>query len=719
MMMKNIMEIRKNTILFLILWQLLMAIQLSMTLTHGFVHMTPSILNSRRYYGHMNDITIRNGVRVNTRLFKTVDLWDRMEISEDSEPYWYLLNCVAGQEINLLTMCRESCADMEDVVKFVVPTVSKVRSHGANRMVRDTKVKYQGYVFAKLRLTRETYTAIQDISLCRSWMGTINMKGLKKLPPAPTPLSEEEIMNFDLENPTWEEDMKEPNEEAENIIVDTEELDMEEKMLENEIEQAVQGVYKGLAVEDMVKVVSKNKFFNEDGIVRRLKEGQVLVRFFTYGSTFDEWMDPTDVRKLSEAEVLKGLGGPSAPITQRDLENPRHLGGDQGGDNYDRRNDARSFGGDRRERRQDRNERRFRNDKEYSGATERDNWSWYQENERRDQDGDGYDDGEMEIRGSRERRGGRRDSWAESDVDSQWGRDNSQRQGRNDRQRRQPEDDWSSFVSRSSPSKERKNPTKVETDDFFASLISDLSNELGDEVGRGSARSNKNQESNVEGEDDFFASLMLEISTDQELTSVSSASSRKTKNDEDDFFATLEAEIRGSTQNKSGASNNQKKEFDAEKQLDDLIEELSTEMVESSTPGGVDDEDDFFASLEKELASDLEKGTVGTTSSTKQHNSDADFFLKLEAELDSSQDEADSSTQGGIGDDSFFSSLEQDLASEKTEAVITKQKPSESKQFDPAILQKHTIPKLKDMLKERGLKVSGNKAELIERLANC
>ena len=50
---------------------------------------------------------------------------------------------------------------MKDVEKFVVPTVTTTRSHGANRMVQDTKVKYQGYVFAKLRLCPETYEAIQ------------------------------------------------------------------------------------------------------------------------------------------------------------------------------------------------------------------------------------------------------------------------------------------------------------------------------------------------------------------------------------------------------------------------------------------------------------------------------------------------------------------------------------------------------------------------------
>lgn len=95
-----------------------------------------------------------------TALFEN-KLWDRMEIEEDEEPTWYVLNCVAGSELDLLRQCRQRCEDMEDVEKFVVPMVSSVRSHGAKRMVKDTKVKYQGYVFAKLRLCPATYEAIQ------------------------------------------------------------------------------------------------------------------------------------------------------------------------------------------------------------------------------------------------------------------------------------------------------------------------------------------------------------------------------------------------------------------------------------------------------------------------------------------------------------------------------------------------------------------------------
>lgn len=97
-----------------------------------------------------------------TQLFaEETKLWDRMQIEEDEEPMWYVLNCVAGLEVDLLRQCRQRCEYMDDVDKFVVPMVTTTRSHGANRMVKDTKVKYQGYVFAKLRLCPETYTSVQ------------------------------------------------------------------------------------------------------------------------------------------------------------------------------------------------------------------------------------------------------------------------------------------------------------------------------------------------------------------------------------------------------------------------------------------------------------------------------------------------------------------------------------------------------------------------------
>ena len=137
--------------------------------------------------------------------------------------------------MDLLKQCRESCADLPDAIKFVVPTERKTRSHGANRMVTETKTKYQGYVFAKLRLCPEVYETIQNLDLCRSWMGTVNHIGHQKLPPAPVALNELEVENFGLEEcPDTDEEDEElgaelGGEQAEgDVILDSEAND--EKM---------------------------------------------------------------------------------------------------------------------------------------------------------------------------------------------------------------------------------------------------------------------------------------------------------------------------------------------------------------------------------------------------------------------------------------------------------------------------------------------------------
>jgi hypothetical protein len=123
---------------------------------------TASILLVRQPHKqpHHNPPKSTSTTSTTTRLFMA-KMWERLQIEEDEEPMWYLLNCVAGLEMDLLRQCRQRCEGMEDVVKFVLPMTQKIRSHGANRMVTETKTQYQGYVFAKLRLCAETYHAVQ------------------------------------------------------------------------------------------------------------------------------------------------------------------------------------------------------------------------------------------------------------------------------------------------------------------------------------------------------------------------------------------------------------------------------------------------------------------------------------------------------------------------------------------------------------------------------
>jgi hypothetical protein len=518
-------------------------------------------------------------------------------------------------------------------------------------------------------------------------MGTINHKGHKKLPPAPVALNELEVENFGLEALESEERKK----VAEgDVILDSAETDNKDAEMDKdaEMEEIVQKTYLGLRVNDMIKVTAKNKFFNEDGIVKRLKDDKVFILFYTYGSMFDEWLDPGDVRKLTEVEILKGLSGPSQPVTQEDMDGPRDSRIDSREPREDRRNMNQGLGDNQRNRRQDHIARDYKG----SGNDDRkaeENWNRYKDNERRNTGGR-HSDGDVDIRGSNPRT-----DWAGGDVDSQWGRstergprDDQRRPPRDDQRQQQKErrpnqpkrgaDDWSSFVSPVS-----SQPSKVETDDFFASLMTDLSKDLDDGSDRGSGGKESTGSTASSQEDDFFASLMSEISEDTESTQKTSGAS----NNEEQLYASSSEDT-----GKKGP----KKTSDASTDLDEFFSEISASdsgLKTTSSDQGKSAEseaDDFFASLEDELNSELsEVGSVSEEPSREEESSPATSEV---IEKSSPKPKANKA------------------------AAPSKVPPSADNHGD---FSKCTVPVLKDMLKSRGLKVSGKKAELIERLSTA
>ena len=201
---------------------------------------------------------------------------------------WYLLNCVAGLELELASQCRHVCEKAEFpatvVEKFVVPTERHLRSHGDKRKVVDVKVRYPGYVFCKIALVEDVYETLQVLDLARSWMGIANRKGHKKLPPAPLPLGEEEVRKF------------KGLEEQQEMFDDMYGGDYSGRA---DAGADLLAQYAGYDVGQMVKVLGGN-FEGEDGTVRRLKAGQLMVRLFTYGQTFDVWFDPDAIRPLTD-----------------------------------------------------------------------------------------------------------------------------------------------------------------------------------------------------------------------------------------------------------------------------------------------------------------------------------------------------------------------------------------------------------------------------------
>ena len=199
----------------------------------------------------------------------------------------------------------------------MVPTERRLRSHGDKKKVVDVKVRYPGYVFCKIRLTEDVYETLQELELARSWMGTVNRKGYKKLPPAPIPLSDDEVKKF--------KGLEEAQEEFEDLYGG-------DYSGRGDSGADLLAQYAGYDVGQMVKILRGN-FQGEDGTVRRLKDGQICVRMFTYGQVFDEWFDPDAIRPLTDLEVMRGLSGPTQPINQDQFDvsigtkDPRELKG--------------------------------------------------------------------------------------------------------------------------------------------------------------------------------------------------------------------------------------------------------------------------------------------------------------------------------------------------------------------------------------------------------
>lgn len=585
-------------------------------------------------------------------------LWDKLQIEPDTmedDPAWYVMNCVAGCEKDLLAQAKYVTRDIspELIEKIVAPTTRALRSHGKTQKVVEVRVMYPGYVFVKMRCCAETYEPLQDLILCRSWMaGTINKKGYLKLPPAPICLSDEEVTKFQgLE------------EESEKIY---------EKFGYDYTGKGDRGddliaQYEGFDVDNMVKILSGN-FKGEDGVVKRLKDGQVQVRLFTYGNVNDFWFKPDEIRSMTDIEAMKGLGGPAAPVGQDDFDisigkTPKPRENSRG----DLKN---SLGGPgERNRRQDQVSRGDRANKgsDQDRAEEEQNWRQFREEQRAEQQqkrGDAW--------GMKERK-----SWdagddaASFDSEGKWqsGREKRKEQSKNDAKTVSAALDgggeWDLFSNDA-----QSGSNSGEEDDFFNSLMSELSDNLDSAAPEVSSKSNTKEE--VAGnDDDFFTSLMSELSDSVEDES-SDNKPQKTSSEsfeEDDFFASLEADLSESLNSGKG----------------------SEKGVESN------DDDDFFASLESDLSASLEKDDTSV---------DESFFGDL------------GSTNGSEKEDDFFASLESGLTNDLKSALTTSKssakpaKPSSGSQDLSAL----KVADLKDLLKARGLKVSGKKDELIDRL---
>ena len=643
------------------------------------IYLTPIILSNgfQPYLAR----SPQHSLETSTKLYGK--LWDKLEIEPDpldEEAGWYLMNCVVGNELNLLAQAKHVTRDIpeEYIEKLVVPQERKLRSHGKTAKVVELKVRYPGYVFCRMRICAETYEPLQQLDLCRSWMaGTVNLKGYKKLPPAPIALSDEEVAKFKgLEEETSA---------------------MYEKFGEDYTGRGDDGMdlieqYKGYDVENMVKILTGN-FEGEDGVVRRLKDGLVMVRLYTYGNVLDQWFKPDEIRPMTDAEAMKGLTGPTSPLNQDEFDvsigktpKSRDLGG--------RGLPSRAGGTDgTRMRRQDRVNRGETGKKDVYGRTkqetqeEEENWRNFREEQRASQQQKRGD-----MWGIKERT-----SWDSGDDAAQFDDDGKWKSGRQMRKENKQEasknqeiksvqdaiDGGGSWDIFETPSEAQEGSNAAE-DDFFSSLMSELSVSLDDDGDDGTKQTNAQKDKSVsvgkENEDDFFNSLMSELSDTIDET-------QPTDSLKKDFRKTEKPSKEDSSVNQS------EDDF-----FTDLMSQLSESVVDSDN-----------------IEQDIEE----TASST----SDDDFFASLEADLNESlsEDPKDS----GNDDEKITSVFDRSFKENYHDDEKQMNKPSTDfiekggnipTPINTVELNKLTVPHLKERLKARGLKVSGKKADLIARL---
>lgn len=657
--------------------------------------------------------------------------WDALEIEDSDSIQWYLLNCVAGLEMDLLAQCQELCNryPKTDIVRFSVPTMKMARSHGKRNVVEDLTL-YSGYVFARVRLCEEVYEEINGLLTCRSWMGTQRRKGNRRLPSVPLPLSDDEIASFKGLEDDMERDM---NKTTEELLSD----------------------YVGFEVESMVKVVD-GKHTGEDAIVKRLKGGKIAIRLFTYGTQFDEWVTPSMIRPLTELEIMRGLGGRETPIRQDDFDvsigkkkptRMRPLGEDTSDENnFSKRNMRRGLMSNVKGERDPRNRRE---DRQSRGERTRNPWGTSRDQvQKEDQNWQSYKAKQVEKDMRQQQRPNNNRNAAAYDVDSQWGR-SKPNTGRNNNNNNN-NDDWSQFTSsKNNRDNHDTDDTTSKDDDFFNDLMSELSDTLEDrqqDQKKTSTTANSSKQSSTRNkEDDFFSSLMSELSSKDDDDISSSSKTTTDKNDVNDFFSSMEQEMKSVPQDThdSMASTSSTSTSSSSSSADnnnnggeDFFANLEQEM--SSSKGKASSEDNFFASLEQEMSAPSSSASSSSTPPpTPPGDAQDDFFASLEREM-SAPSSSSSPPSSGNTEDDFFSMLEkdmstmvnQDLPSSSSSSSSQLKTPSSTKQTPKkekdttttttgvagADLSKLTVPLLKGMLKERGLKVSGKKAELIERL---
>jgi transcription antitermination factor NusG len=583
--------------------------------------------------------------------------WDRLglsskesdEIGRNEE--WYILNCVAGGEKECLFQCQGAVKGLlkesddgdsqQHTVTFVVPTADEIASRGNSISSNSKKILYPGYVFGKFKLTPTIYETLMGLSSVKSFMGSSirhqNKRSYKLKPPIPTPITAEDAIHFGLvgaisnSNTTDDKTSNDSN----NVI------SSESNNNNNE--------FSHLSIGGMVKIVH-GKHKHEDGIVKKIKDGKVYVRLYSYGTIFDEWLNPSELVPLTEEQVRRSMATtPSEPITQQQFMQQIRSNEKRKSTSITKDDLFSSLGVKQRNRKQDRIGRAettaakstivsssISTQQQEKLRQEREEWFASQKLPKAKE----YDDNQY-------------------NVDAQW--------GRRKKQKEKPEEEAITVKNRKDRTKSATPTVDLDDEDYWSDFL---------------ASSSSSSESSEH--DDLFSDLLAELSHDvkerkEEGISTDSLATKGKEKEEQDIFNSLEESLLQKQDKKKLIKMN--KEVLT---LDEQAEFDSSLTVE---------EEDFFSKLDEELTDLLEGG-----------NESESYYV----------DGGSNKDQKSVMINDFFSAS-------KTEQMKRSNNNGSNSYGEEKIYRKEevvswTLATLKEKLRERGLKVSGKKSELIERL---
>ncbi len=207
-----------------------------------------------------------------------------IETSDKSD--WYILQCYVGNELWCGETLKEILSYPENaeaksrVDEILVPT-EKVASTRGKKVYHKDRIIYPGYVFVKWRPDQNSWAGLTKVPKVANFVG--DDKGMRngigdvvvgyKGAVTPTPLTEREVQG-----------MLKIHQEGQDVGLDS--------------------IVDNYALGDIVAVV-KGDLTGERGLIRSVKNDQLIIRLTGGTSAFDVPLDPDQVRLLTPEEIAQ------------------------------------------------------------------------------------------------------------------------------------------------------------------------------------------------------------------------------------------------------------------------------------------------------------------------------------------------------------------------------------------------------------------------------